>query len=115
MPGEGVAIDGESGIFGCIDERRNGGEVHIALVIDTRRHLHGIACNDLVEVGSGQCIEHLFPVELGGCERCAHLEARVSGAVEIFLEGLVVVEVIIQFSIAGTGDGVVVGLEEVGT
>ena len=64
MPCQGVAIDSQASVFGSIDKRRNGREVHIALVIDTRGHLHGIAGDDLVEIGGGEGIEHSLVVEL---------------------------------------------------
>ena len=60
VPGQRVSVDRQPGIGGSLHILRDGGEVHGAVILDTRSHLHGIASHRLVEVGVDEAIDQFL-------------------------------------------------------
>ena len=84
MPSQGVAVDGESGIFGIGNKLLHAGEIHISAAIDNRCVLHCVAGHNLVEM-SCHGVAHVLGVvvELGNIERAAELKVGVLGTVDV--------------------------------
>ena len=90
-----MTIDRNTSILCCINKRRYLTEIHHTLVVNARRHLHGIAGYHLIEVMGCKTEERTLLVELVHAECTTHLKARMSTTVQILLQGSIVVEVLI--------------------
>ena len=95
MPGKRMTIDRNTSILCCGNKRRYLTEIHHTLVVDTRSHLHGIACNNLIEVMGCKTEERTLLVELVHGKCCTYLKARMSITIQILLQWRIVVEVLI--------------------
>ena len=116
MPCQGMAIDTQTSIGSGVHIVGDGTEVHRSIVVvDAGGHLHTVAWFSLVEVRIDKGIYQLLLHVVADGSTNTQLEVRIFLAIDILLDGLIVVQVEILSRCCRAVYHIVVRVELVGT